>query len=93
MHATLAFDSNRVPVFQGSCGVVTHYLRKSLRTLGYKVEELYVPLSDKTSALEALRAVDRQSRTTEVVEAGAARSPSRSRAVPAREQEPRDLER
>ena len=52
MHATFAFDSHRVPVFQGSCGVVAHYLRKSLRALGYKVTELYVPLTDKTSALD-----------------------------------------
>lgn len=50
-------------------------------------------LGDKTSALEALRAVDRQSRTTEIVATGAARSPSRSRPTPPREPEPRELER
>ena len=60
MHATLTFDSHRLPAFQGSCGVVTHYLRKSLQALGYKVAELYVPLTDKTSVIRVPR-IDRPS--------------------------------
>lgn len=50
-------------------------------------------LGDKTSALEALRAVDRQSRTTEVVESAPTRQAPRSRPAPTREPDAREFER
>jgi conjugative relaxase-like TrwC/TraI family protein len=50
-------------------------------------------LGDKTSALEALRAVDRQSRSTEVIETAAPRQTSRSRPPAARTPETREFER
>jgi hypothetical protein len=51
MNVTFLYDTAAGSKFDGSCGAATHNLRNVFKSLNYSVEEIHVPLSDKTSEI------------------------------------------